>query len=67
MRSSSECKWHLDGSPEHRSGKEKEPAEDTKTGQKNRKVQCPGNQVKEARGQRSGHCGKFRDGAESEG
>lgn len=41
MWSSNECQWHLEEFPGHRSGKEKEPAEDTKIGKKNREVQCP--------------------------
>lgn len=55
MKSSNECKWHLEEFPGHRSGKEKEPAEDTKIGKKNREVQCPGSQVKKVQGQRNGH------------
>ena len=37
---------------------ERKGTEDTKIGKKNRKVQCPGSQVKKVQGQRSGHCGK---------
>ena len=36
--------WHLEEFQGHRSRKEKEPAEESKIGEKNRKVQCPRSQ-----------------------